>query len=444
MVRTAEHGTGIARRESLPGQVPVNAVSMIRDTLAVVLAGGRGSRLGPLTRRRSKPAMPFGGKFRIIDFSLSNCINSGIRRVAVVTQYMAQSLLRHTQQGWNFLDGRVHEFIETIPAQQRLRDTWYQGTADALYQNIDLLAEHRPSTVLVLAGDHVYRMDYSRFLMDHERMAGDVTVACHEVARADATAFGVVAVDESGRITRFDEKPAEPASRPGRSDRSLISMGIYAFRAELLFDELIRDATDASSSHDFGRDLLPALLSRKRVMAHDYALSHVPNGDRPPYWRDVGTVDAYWEANMDLTRVTPDLNLYDPDWPILSAQRSLPPAKFVFADPDRRGIALDSLVASGCIVSGSEVQRTLLSTNVRVSSYCDIRDAVILPDAVIGRHAILHKVIVDSRCIIPEGLEVGIDPVEDRRRFYVSQGGVAVITPDSLGQTSRYETRPAG
>jgi glucose-1-phosphate adenylyltransferase len=417
----------LAERKALYAQT-----GLIRDTMAVILAGGRGTRLGPLTRRRAKPAVPFGGKFRIIDFPLSNCINSGVRRIAIVTQYMAQSLLRHTQEGWNFLDARVSEFVEAMPAQQRAGDSWYLGTADAVHQNADLLQEHRPRHVLVLAGDHVYRMDYSRFLADHVQSGADVSVACMQVPLAEAHQFGIATVGPDSRIVRFDEKPQSPRPLPGADDRALASMGIYVFPAELLYEELVRDAADRDSTHDFGRDLIPALVGRRKVIAHDFAQSCVRNGDRPPYWRDVGTVDAYWAANIDLTLVEPELNLYDPDWPILTASQSRPPAKFVFSEPDRRGIAVDSLVSSGCIVSGGTVQRSLLSTNVRIHSFADVQDSVLLPDVSIGRHAVVRRAIVDRHCVVPAGLRIGVDPVEDAQRFHVSPGGVVVVTQEML------------
>jgi len=423
-----------ARNEAAPDQRTAlyAQTSLIRDTLAVILAGGRGSRLGPLTRRRSKPAVPFGGKFRIIDFPLSNCINSGVRRIAVVTQYMAQSLLRHTQEGWNFLDARVSEFVEAMPAQQRAGDTWYLGTADAVYQNIDLLQEHRPRHVLVLAGDHVYRMDYSRFLAEHVESGADVSVACIQVPLSEAHQFGIACVDADSRIRKFDEKPESPVGLPGAPGHALASMGIYVFPADLLYEELAQDAANRESTHDFGRDIIPSLVQRRKVVAHDFGLSCVGNGERAPYWRDVGTVDAYWEASIDLTRVTPELNLYDPGWPILTANQPRPPAKFVFNEPSRRGIALDSLVSAGCIVSGGAVQQSLLSTNVRVHSYADVRDSVVLPDVTIGRGAVVVRAILDKHCEIPPGMQIGVDPEADRERFYVSPGGVVVVTQEML------------
>ena len=404
----------------------------LRGTLAVVLAGGRGSRLGPLTRRRAKPAVPFGGRFRIIDFPLSNCVNSGIRRIAVVTQYMAQSLLRHTQENWNFLDARVDEFVEAIPAQQRAGDSWYTGTADAVYQNLDLLQEHRPRHVLVLAGDHVYRMDYGLFVADHVERGAEVSIACLDVPAADADQFGVVELAADGRIAAFHEKPAEPARYARADGRCVASMGIYLFDAEALYATLARDAADPASGHDFGRDVLPALVAAGRVHAHDFARSCVGDDGAAPYWRDVGTIDAYYEASLDLTDVTPELNLYDADWPILTSSQAGPPAKFVFSDPDRHGVAYDSLVASGCIVSGGVVRRSLLSTNVRINSYAEIEDSVLMPDVTVGRRAVLRRAIVDRRCRIPEGLVAGVDADADRARFLVSAGGVVVITQEML------------
>ena len=414
-----------------------HVAAIARGTLAVVLAGGRGARLGPLTQHRSKPAVPFGGKFRIIDFPLSNCINSGLRRVAIVTQYKAQSLLRHAQEGWNFLDGRVHEFIETIPAQQRVGNGWYQGTADALYQNIDLFRAHRPKHILVIAGDHVYRMDYSVMLLDHIERQAEATIACIPVSITQAHEFGIMAVDSAGSVVGFEEKPAAPASMSSQPGYALASMGIYVFDAEFLYEELRRDSVDDASSHDFGRDLIPALVARGCVAAHDFTQSSVVDNDKRPYWRDVGTIDAYWEASIDLTRVTPELNLYDPAWPILTAEQPLPPAKFVFADRERRGSALDSLVSSGCIVSGAHVERSLLSTNVRVGSHSCIEDSIILPDTFVGGHVTLRKAIVDRSCVLPDGFSAGVNPEVDRARFYVTDSGVLVITPDMLREHSR-------
>jgi glucose-1-phosphate adenylyltransferase len=415
--------------------VQSRAKDLAHDTLAIILAGGRGSRLAELTDWRAKPAVPFGGKFRIIDFALSNCVNSGIRRIGICTQYKAQSLIRHVQRGWSFLDGRFGEFVELLPAQQRITADWYRGTADAVYQNIDILRRHERRYVLVLAGDHVYKMDYARMLADHVASRAVMTVACIEVPVADASQFGVMTVDASSRVAAFAEKPAQPAATPGRPDRALASMGIYVFDEAFLYQQLIRDAEDGGSSHDFGRDLIPWLVaSGLPVHAHRFQDSCVNVSKGMPYWRDVGTLDAYWEANMELTRVVPDLNLYDHEWPIWTYQEQMPPAKFVFDDDGRRGMAVDSLISGGCIVSGSEVRRSVLFTNVRVQNYCEIEDSVILPNVEIGNNVTLRRVIVDKRCRLPDGLKAGVDPAADCKRFHVTDRGVTVIVPESLGQ----------
>jgi glucose-1-phosphate adenylyltransferase len=408
---------------------------LARDTLAIVLAGGRGTRLGPLTDWRAKPAVPFGGKFRIIDFSLSNCVNSGVRRIGICTQYKAQSLIRHVQRGWSFLDGRFREFVELLPAQQRLTGDWYKGTADAVYQNVDILRRHAPEFVLVLAGDHIYKMDYARLLAEHVEREADASVGCVEVPIALATQYGVMDLDDESRVVGFDEKPAHPRAAPGQPGVALASMGIYVFNASFLFNELIRDARRTDSSHDFGRDMIPALIADgRRVFAHRFASSCVNMvGDRP-YWRDVGTIDAYWEGNLDLTHVTPDLNLYDDDWPIWTYQEQLPPAKFVFENEERRGSAFDSLVSGGCVISGSAVRRSLLFSNVRVHSYSDIQDSVILPDVEVHRHVVLRNCIIDRYCTLPAGLQVGVDAEADRQRFHVTERGVTLVTPEMLGQ----------
>ena len=408
---------------------------LARETLALVLAGGRGSRLGPLTDWRAKPAVPFGGKFRIIDFSLSNCVNAGIRRIGICTQYKAQSLIRHVQRGWSFLDGRFQEFVELLPAQQRVTVDWYRGTADAVYQNLDIVRRHAPKYVLVLGGDHVYKMDYARMLAEHVARGADVSIGCLEVPIELASEFGVMAVDDDGRIVSFVEKPPQPPAAPGRPDQALVSMGIYAFDAAFLYDHLIRDAADGESAHDFGRNVIPAMLAGGAdVRAHRFADSCVNMVEGRPYWRDVGTVDAYWEANLDLTHVTPDLNLYDDDWPIWTYQEQLPPAKFVFDTPKRRGPALDALVSGGCIISGSTVRRSLLFSNVHVHSYCSIEDSVILPDVELNRNVRLRKCVIDRSCRLPPGLEVGFDAEQDRRRFFVTERGVTLVTPDMLNQ----------
>ncbi len=409
--------------------------NLAHDTLAIVLAGGRGSRLAELTDWRAKPAVPFGGKFRIIDFALSNCVNSGVRRIGICTQYKAQSLIRHVQRGWSFLDGRFDEFIELLPAQQRVTADWYRGTADAVYQNIDILRRYQRKYVLVLAGDHVYKMDYTRMLADHVASRAVMTVACMDVPLADAGQFGVMTVAANGRITAFDEKPEKPAPMTGRPDRALASMGIYVFDEAFLYEQLIRDAEDCESGHDFGKDLIPWLIrSGLQMHAHSFRDSCVNVNNGAPYWRDVGTLDAYWEANMELTRVVPDLNLYDVDWPIWSYQEQLPPAKFVFDDEHRRGMAVDSLVSGGCIVSGSRVRRSVLFSSVRVHDFCEIEDCVILPNVEIGNNVTLRRTIVDKRCRLPDGLTAGLDPEADRKRFHVTERGITVIVPESLGQ----------
>ena len=416
------------------GQGPRFVSQLTRETFAVVLAGGRGSRLKQLTDWRSKPAVPFAGKFRIIDFTLSNCVNSGIRRIGVATQYKAQSLIHHLQRGWSFLDGRLNEFIDLLPAQQQLGEEWYKGTADAVFQNLDMLRRHRPKYILVLSGDHVYKMDYGRLLAYHVAEQADMTVACIEVPRAEAGAFGVMSVDESRRVTRFAEKPQEPEAIPGKPDRALASMGVYVFNAGFLFEQLIRDSDDPASSHDFGKDVIPHVVERYRVFAHDFAESCVGGDEGLPYWRDVGTVDAYWEANMDVIHVTPELNLYDETWPIWTYQEQLPPAKFIFDDEDRRGMAVDSMVSGACIISGALVRRSLLFSNVRVEDRSVVEDSVILPKVHIGRNVTIRRAVVDKRCRIPDGMKIGVDRAEDARRFHVTAKGITLVTPEMLGQ----------
>jgi glucose-1-phosphate adenylyltransferase len=429
-----EEATFLRRPQSRTEDVR-HGTLLARNTIAVVLAGGRGQRLYNLTDWRAKPSVPFGGKFRIIDFTLSNCVNSGIRRIGICTQYRARSLIRHVQRGWSFLEGRFGEFVELLPAQQRERAEWYKGTADAVFQNMDLLVQYDPKYVLVLAGDHIYKMDYSTMLEEHVAMGAKMSVASIDVPREDATQLGVIAVDTEGRITGFVEKPKEPPPIPGRPDRSLGSMGVYVFDAQFLYDELERDAHDDASGHDFGKDIIPRLVREKiPSYAHNFASSCVNMTEGIPYWRDVGTVDAYWEANLDLTRVVPELNLYDEDWPIWTYQEHRPPAKFVFHGPERRGEAIDSLVSGGCIVSGSRVERSLLFTNVHVHSYGSIEDSVILPNVDIARGCTIRRAIIDSHCNIPKGFTVGVDPDEDRKRFHITEKGIALITPEMLGQ----------
>jgi glucose-1-phosphate adenylyltransferase len=411
------------------------APQLTRSTVAMILAGGRGSRLVQLTDWRCKPAVPFGGKFRIIDFALSNCVNSGIRRIGVLTQYKSQSLIRHVQHGWGFLDGRFSEFVELLPAQQRVWTDWYRGTADAVFQNLDILRRQAPRHVLVLAGDHVYKMDYGKMLADHVRRRADLTVACVEVPLDHARAFGVMGVDDAMRVTSFVEKAAQPPSMPGRPGVALASMGIYVFTAPFLYEQLTRDADDPRSDHDFGKDVVPYLIDRGyRVYGHHFADSCADTSGGSPYWRDVGTIDAYWEANMELVKVTPDLNLYDEQWPIWTLQLQLPPAKFVFDDDNRRGMAVDSMVSGGCLISGAVVRRSLLFSSVHVHSYCSVEDSVVLPNVDIGRHSVVKRAVIDKYCRLPDGTRIGVDLDEDRRRFRVTDKGIVLVTPEMLGQ----------
>jgi len=412
-----------------------SAAQLTRHTLAIVLAGGRGERLGALTAWRAKPSVPFGGKFRIIDFTLSSCVNSGIRRIGICTQYRAASLIRHVQRGWSFLDGRFDEFVELLPAQQRTVAAWYRGTADAVRQNMDFLERHDPQFVLVLAADHVYKMDYAKMIAEHVARAADVSIACVEVPLREASQLGIMEVDGSWHVTGFSEKPASPVPMPGRSDAALASMGVYVFNTAFLIEQLRRDDEDPQSSHDFGRNIIPQLVRLgARAYAHRFVDSCVNMSEGKPYWRDVGSIDAFWEANLELTMVTPDLNLYDSEWPIWTYQEQLPPAKFVFDDDSRRGHVVDSLVAGGCIVSGAEVRRSVLFSAVRVHSYAKLDQCVVLPSVDIGRHARLKRVVIDRQCRIPDGTVVGFDPAEDRKRFHVTDAGVTLITPDMLGQ----------
>ena len=404
---------------------------LTRDTLALILAGGRGSRLKHLTLWRAKPAVPFGGKFRIIDFPLSNCMNSGIRRVGILTQYKAHSLIKHIQRGWGFLRGELGEFVELLPAQQRIETSWYTGTADAVYQNLDIIRNHDPSYVLVLAGDHVYKMDYGAMLIRHVDSGADATVACVEVPVERADEFGVMAVDEHERVIGFQEKPKNPEPIPGRPGVALASMGIYIFNTKFLYEQLIRDAAMSSSAHDFGKDIVPSIMKSYRVMAYPF---RDPATGKQPYWRDVGTVDALWEANIELVGITPELNLYDEEWPIWTYQEQLPPAKFVFDDDDRRGMAVDSMVSGGCVISGSKIRHSLLFSDVKVRSYCQISDSVIMPDVIINRHCRLRKVLIDKGCHIPEGIVIGENLEDDARRFYITKQGVVLVTPEMLGQ----------
>lgn len=402
-----------------------------RQTMALVLAGGRGSRLYSLTEWRAKPAVPFGGKFRIIDFPLSNCLNSGIRQIGVLTQYKADSLIRHIQQGWGFLRGELGEFVDVMPAQQRMQEAWYAGTADAVYQNLDILRQRDPEYIVVLAGDHVYKMDYGLMLAYHVEQEADLTIGCIRVPIEEAKGFGVMHVDAARRVINFVEKPADPPPMPDQPDQALASMGIYIFSTAFLFEQLIKDADNPASGHDFGHDIIPSVINNSRVFA--YRFRDAQSGVQA-YWRDVGTVDSYWSANMELVGVDPELNLYDREWPIWTYQAQTPPAKFIFDDDDRRGMAVDSMVSGGCIISGSEVRNSLLFSNVRVNSYTTVKDSVVLPEVNIGRHCRITKAVIDRGCHIPPNTVIGEDLDEDRKRFHVSLGGVVLVTPDDLGQ----------
>lgn len=401
-----------------------------RQAMAFVLAGGRGSRLLELTDRRAKPAVFFGGKTRIIDFAMSNALNSGIRNISVATQYKAHSLIKHLQYGWTFFRPERNESLDILPASQRVSEfNWYQGTADAVYQNIDIIRGYAPKYIVVLAGDHVYKQDYAVMLEEHVENGADVTVGCVEAPRREASAFGVMHIDDNDRIVDFLEKPADPPSMPGKPDMALVSMGIYVFNTEFLIERLIADAADPASAHDFGKDIIPALVRGGRAYAHHFSRSAVRSGeDGEPYWRDVGTLDAYFEANLDLTRTTPDLDLYDREWPIWTYSEMTAPAKFVHDRQGRRGMAVSSLISGDCVVSGAELYRTLLFTGVRVHSYSNVTNAVVLPRVEIGRRARLTNVVIDRGVRIPDGLVVGEDAAEDARRFRRSEEGVCLIT----------------
>ncbi len=410
----------------------------VRHAMAYVLAGGRGSRLMELTNVRAKPAVYFGGKSRIIDFALSNALNSGIRRIGVATQYKAHSLIRHLQRGWNFFRPERNESFDVLPASQRVSETgWYAGTADAVFQNIDIIEGYGPEFIVLLAGDHIYKMDYGQMLNQHVDQGADVTVGCVEVPRMDATGFGVMAVDAQDRITSFLEKPADPPGMPGDPDRALASMGIYVFGTRFLIEQLKRDAEDPDSTHDFGRDIIPAIVRGGRAVAHRFSDSCVRSAsETQAYWRDVGTVDAYWEANIDLTDFIPGLDLYDREWPIWTYAEIVPPAKFIHDETIRRGQAVSSLVSGGCIVSGSSIHRSLLFTGVHTHSYATVEGGVVLPYADIGRHARLRNVVVDRGVRIPEGLVVGEDPVLDAARFRRSDRGICLITQPMIDALS--------
>lgn len=408
-----------------------NISNLTRETYALVLAGGRGSRLHELTDWRAKPATFFGGKFRIIDFPLSNCINSGIRRIGIATQYKSHSLIRHVNRAWSHFKKELGESVEILPASQRHGDSWYSGTADAVFQNIDIIRHELPKYVMILSGDHVYRMDYGPLLAKHVESGADMTVCCIEVPKEEAAgAFGVMTVDEDNRVVRFDEKPANPSEVPGKPGVTLASMGNYVFNTEFLFDQLRKDAAEDDSSRDFGNDIIPRIIESHQVFAFPFK---DPVDESQPYWRDVGTLDSFWEANMELVEPEPHLNMYDESWPIWTYQEQTAPAKFVYDQSTRRGIAIDSCVSGGVIVSGSTVKRSLLFSKVRVNSFCNIEEAVILPGAVIGRGCQIRKAIIDRSCIIPDGLEIGINHDHDRANgFRVTDKGVVLVTRGML------------
>ncbi|TCO81668.1 glucose-1-phosphate adenylyltransferase [Plasticicumulans lactativorans] len=404
---------------------------LTRDTVALVMAGGRGSRLRQLTSGRSKPAVPFGGKFRIIDFALSNCVNSGIRRIGVLTQYKSLSLLQHLQQGWSFMRGPFGEFVELLPAEQRSElSSWYAGTADAVYQNLDFIRTHQPAYVLILAGDHIYKMDYGAMLAHHVESGAEVTVGCLEVPLEEAREFGVMAIEPDTRITAFTEKPAAPQPIPGRPDVALASMGIYVFNALFLLDWLYRDAGTDNSTHDFGRDVIPAAIGAARVCAYPFRDLYEPG--KQGYWRDVGTVDAFWRANLELTEVVPELNLYDDRWPIWTRFEPSPPAKFILGGADGSGVAADSLVSGGCVVAGAAVRRSVLFTRARVEPGSTIEQSLLLPDAHVGRGCRIVRAIIDEGCRVPDGLAIGVDAEADRRLFHRTDSGVTLVTREML------------
>jgi len=398
-------------------------------SMAFVLAGGRGSRLKELTETRVKPALYFGGKARIIDFPLSNALNSGIRKIAIATQYKAHSLIRHCQRGWNFFSAERKEFLDILPASQRVSEgMWYRGTADAVTQNIDIIDSYDIDYIVILAGDHVYKMDYEIMLRQHIERKADVTVGCLTVNLSEASSFGVMAVDNNNQITSFLEKPANPPAMPGNPNKSLASMGLYVFNWKFLREILLKDSSNANSSHDFGNDLIPEIVRNGLAIAHKFDDSCVRSEGAPSYWRDVGTVDAFWSANIDLTNFTPELNLWDKQWPIWTYLESTPPAKFIHDEEDRRGTAISSMVSGGCIISGTEIRNSILSTNVKTNSYAVLENAVVLPDVVVNRFARLKNCVIDRSVIIPKNLVIGEDPIEDAKFFRVTEKGVTLIT----------------
>ena len=410
---------------------PKMVTELTRKTLVLVLAGGEGSRLKNLTAWRAKPAVPFGGKYRIIDFALSNCVNSGLRRIGVLTQYKSHSLIRHLQRAWSFMRAEIGEFVEILPAQQRThKKEWYQGTADALFQNLDIVLRHNPKYVIVLGGDHIYTMDYSAMLLHHVETGADFTVGCIEVPCEEATEFGVMSVDDNMRITKFTEKPAQPEAMPGKPGIALASMGIYVFSTEFLFKILKTDAEVAGSSHDFGKDIIPSNIHQSQAIAYPFRNEL----GAPGYWRDVGTVYSYWKSNMELCAIDPELNLYDRDWPIWTYQPQSPPAKFIFDDDGRRGEAIDSLISAGCIISGARVKRSVVFFGCSVESYSLVKDCVILPKVSIGKNCRITRAVIDKACVIPDDTIIGEDLEADAKRYHVTKEGIVLVTPEMLGQ----------
>lgn len=418
-------------------QNPRYVSRLTKNTLALILAGGRGSRLYELTAWRAKPALYFGGKYRIIDFPLSNCVNSGIRQIGVLTQYKAHSLIRHIVRGWSHFKKELGEFIEILPASQRQSDDWYQGTADAIYQNLDIIRSEKPDHVLILSGDHVYKMDYGPLLVEHVEAGADMTICCLEVTVEEAAnTFGVIEVDENNRVIGFQEKPAVPAEVPGKPGICLASMGNYLFNTEFLYDRLVHDAAQPASAHDFGNDVIPAMIENSHVYA--YPFRDPVTGDKA-YWRDVGTLDSFWQANMEMVATTPQLNVYERDWPLWTYQEQLPPAKFVWDNDDRRGMALDSIVSGGCILSGCQLRESVVFSNVRVHSYSRVQGSLLLPETEVKRGAMIKNAIIDRGCVIPEGMQIGQDPEQDRENgFRVSAGGIVLVTRGMLGQAEGF------
>ncbi len=411
---------------------------LTRKTLVLVLAGGEGSRLKGLTKWRAKPAVPFGGKYRIIDFALSNCINSGLRRIGVLCQYKSHSLILHLQRAWSFMRTEIGEFVEILPAQQRVGKNWYRGTADALYQNLDIMQRHGSDYVLVLGGDHIYKTDFSPMLVQHAETGADLTVCCIEVPQSEASAFGVMSVNDNSEITGFTEKPETPATLPDEPEKSLVSMGIYVFSTRYLYECLIRDANNAESSHDFGHDIIPEAIDHCKTMAFRFA-----NADgTPDYWKDVGTLHSYWQSNMELCDVDPKLNLYDRDWPIWTYQTHYPPAKFIFNNDELKGYATDSMISAGCIVSGAKIEHSVVFSAVRIEKKTRIIDSVILPNVDIGSDCRISKAIIDEGCIIPSGSVIGEDVHADRENYYVTEEGITLVTPEMLEKSLFSDDRP--